>query len=90
VTSPRPRKAAKKATTKTPPTPAPTSTPPEKRRWRPSVRLTRDGTLFLAGLAGVFYETVFTKADRPTLLLLFAAMMGLPAFLRTDETRKPK
>lgn len=64
--------------------------PPEKRRFRLSVRLTRDGILFTSGLAGVFYETVFTKADRPTLLLLFAAMMGLPAFLRTDETRRQK
>jgi hypothetical protein len=48
-------------------------------------RVTRDSVLFSAGLAGVFYETIFDKADRPTLLLLFGAMMGLPAFLRTDE-----
>jgi len=47
----------------------------------------RDAMLFLGGLAGVAYETVVVQADRPTLLLLFAAMMGLPAFLRTDEHR---
>lgn len=34
------------------------------------------------------YETLFTNVDRPTLLLLFAAMMGLPAFLRSDEKGK--
>lgn len=42
----------------------------------------RDSLLFLGGLAGVLHETVFTAAERPTLLILFAAMLGLPAFLR--------
>lgn len=42
----------------------------------------RDVVLFLGGLAGVLHETVFTASERPTLLILFAAMMGLPAFLR--------
>lgn len=54
------------------------------------VRFTRDSILFAAGLAGVFYCTVFDKAERPTLLLLFGAMMGLPAFLRTDEQVRSK
>lgn len=53
-------------------------------------RVTRDSVLFASGLAGVFYETVFDKADRPTLLLLFGAMMGLPAFLRSDEQVRSK
>jgi hypothetical protein len=47
--------------------------------------LIRDILLFFGGLAGVAYETLGSQADRPTLLLLFAAMMGLPAFLRADE-----
>lgn len=51
-------------------------------------RAIRDGVLFVAGLAGIFYETVFQDADRPTLLLLFAAMVGLPAFLGYDEWGK--
>jgi hypothetical protein len=41
----------------------------------------RDLILFLAGLAGVSYETLGTNVDRPTLLFVFAAMMGLPVFL---------
>ena len=45
----------------------------------------RDLTLFVGGLAGVIHETVFTDLERPALLILFAAMMGLPAFLRSDE-----
>lgn len=45
----------------------------------------RDKLLFLGGLGGVFHETVLRAgAERPTLLILFAAMMGLPAFLKTD------
>jgi hypothetical protein len=38
-------------------------------------------------MAGVFHETVISTAERPTLLLLFAAMMGLPAFFRADGKR---
>lgn len=50
--------------------------------------LIRDIALFLAGLAGVAHETLIAKVERPTLLLLFAAMLGLPAFLRADEKRE--
>lgn len=46
----------------------------------------RDVVLFLGGLTGVLHETIFTQAERPTLLILFAAMMGLPAFLRPNGT----
>jgi hypothetical protein len=42
----------------------------------------RDVALFTGGLAGVAHETLIGHAERPTLLILFAAMMGLPAFLR--------
>lgn len=52
-------------------------------------RIGRDGVLFVSGLAGVFHETVISNAnERPTLLLLFATMIGLPAFLRADEKKK--
>jgi hypothetical protein len=45
----------------------------------------RDALLFFCGMGGVFHETLMAKTERPTLLILFAAMMGLPAFLRSDE-----
>ncbi len=45
----------------------------------------RDAALFLAGLAGVGHETLIASAERPTLLILFAAMLGLPAFLKADK-----
>ena len=44
--------------------------------------LIRDVALFTAGLAGIAHETLVMKADRPQLLLLFAAMVGLPSVLR--------
>lgn len=46
--------------------------------------------LFLAGLTGATVLTVaWLKGHDPnqSLLLLFAAMMGLPAFLRNDEKK---
>lgn len=50
----------------------------------------RDILLFFGGLAGAFHETVLVTGavERPTLLILFGAMMGLPVFLRQDEKHK--
>ena len=53
-----------------------------------TIRLSRDSVLFVVGLAGIGYETLVQGGDRPTLLVLFGAMVGLPAFLRTDEKKK--
>lgn len=51
------------------------------------VKITRDTILFCAGLLGVLYQTVVEHADRPVLLALFGAMMGLPVFLGRDEKK---
>lgn len=59
----------------------------QRRRW--FARLSRDTLLFTAGLVGFAHEVVFgTVSERPTLLLICAAMMGLPVFLRADEKRQ--
>lgn len=55
-----------------------------KRRWT----LSRDSALFLMGLLGICHETLVANAERPTLLVLFAAMVGLPAFLGMDERKR--
>jgi hypothetical protein len=68
--------------------PAHRKTKPDRHRRQ--IRLSRDSLLFLAGLAGVAHETLIANVERPTLLLLFAAMIGLPAFLRHDEQKQKK
>lgn len=54
------------------------------------LRITRDGVLFVLGIVGIAHETLIAQTDRPTLLLLFAAMIGLPAFLHKDEKAQKK
>ena len=54
-----------------------------RRKWK--LAITRDLVLFTSGLAGVAYETLVTGGQRPSLLVIFAAMMGLPLYLRRDE-----
>lgn len=44
----------------------------------------------MSGLLGVVHETLLTATAEPTLLLIFGAMMGLPAFLRDDEDKRNK
>jgi len=58
------------------------------RRW-PTFNEVRTALLFGGGLAGVGYVTLIDQTDRPTLLILFGAMMGLPLFLRSDEKHPP-
>ncbi len=55
--------------------------PPRLQNWR-------DGLLFVVGLILVIREAVFATADRPDLLILYAAMMGLPAYLFTQRNGK--
>lgn len=48
-------------------------------------RITRDTVLLIAGLLGIANETLLREDERATLLLLFAAMIGLPAFLQHGD-----
>ena len=50
-----------------------------------SVQVQRATVVFVAGLAGMAHQTLIEGADRPTLLIIYAGMLGLPAFLRGDE-----
>lgn len=52
------------------------------RRWW---RLSRDSALFLLGFGGVLHETLVANVERPSLLILFGACLGLPAFLSADR-----
>lgn len=53
-----------------------------KRRWQ--LRLSRDLVLFGVGVGGVVHETIVYSGERPSLLILFAACMGLPLYLRKN------
>lgn len=55
-----------------------------------TIRHLRSLVLFVFGLAGITYETLTNGTERPTLLILFAACLGLPAFLGLDERRAKK
>ena len=50
----------------------------------PQFRLSRVVVLFAAGLAGVLHETFVSNGERPSLLILYGAMMGLPIYLRKN------
>lgn len=56
---------------------------------RPTFLQVRSAVLFVGGLAGVAYVTLVDNTDRPTLLIMFGAMLGLPLFLRSDEKHPP-
>lgn len=49
------------------------------------LHISRDSLLFIGGMAGITNETLSRHAERPTLIVLFGAMIGLPVFLRSDE-----
>ena len=75
--------------------PAATPAPPAWRApwWGPltgRARLSaagwRDGILFLTGLSLIVYEAVgYQGPERWHLVMLYAGMVGLPVFLRSDE-----
>lgn len=50
--------------------------------------LVRDVTIVVTALGLIVYEAAFYDGqERPTLLLLYTGMLGLPAFLRADARR---
>jgi hypothetical protein len=49
------------------------------RQWQ----LARDVLLFVVGIAGITWETLHGPVDQ-SLLLIFAAMLGLPVVLHKD------
>lgn len=54
------------------------------------LKVTRDGVIFVVGVLGILWETLAEDVDRPYLLLLYGAMIGLPIIIRTDEKGSPQ
>lgn len=50
-----------------------------------TMRVIRDGLMFLMGAGGFVHEVLTTGAERPQILLACLALMGVPVFLRKDE-----
>jgi hypothetical protein len=59
-----------------------------RSRCQMNFKPSRDLTLFIVGLGGIIHETVVAPSSDPQLLVLFGAMIGLPAFLARDEKKQ--
>lgn len=81
--SPAPRRQpAKRPRPITPDVVAPPEPAPAGRRRR---QITRDTVLFAAGLGLTIYEAVIRHGEpRPSLLVVYVGMMGLPAVFQAD------
>lgn len=55
----------------------------------PSWPRIRTIVLFIGGLAGVAHQELVADKDKPTLIILYAGMMGLGRLLEKDEASKP-
>lgn len=60
--------------------------PSSRSRWWS--KITRDVILFAVGLALTIHEGLKDPPHDPSLLVLYAGMMGLPAIFRFDEIRR--
>lgn len=59
---------------------------PRSRWW---TKITRDLVLFTTGLVLTVNEAILRNGvERPSLLVLYAGMMGFPAVIRYDEKRR--
>ena len=55
------------------------------------IKLTRDAILFVLGATGFLHELFFpATTDRPFILTVSAALMGLPLILRAEESTRDK
>lgn len=53
------------------------------------VKVTRDNVLLVCGLVGIAFEAL-NGLERPSLLLLYAGMIGLPRVLNKDEKNQAR
>ena len=51
---------------------------------------TRDAILFFTGLALFIHDALFTMTDRPEFLIVYSAMMGIPAYFFSIRNGKDK
>ena len=51
-------------------------------------KVSRDLVIFMVGLLGIVWETTVSSEADPQLIILFSAMIGLPAFLARDDHKR--
>lgn len=51
-------------------------------------KIFRDLVIFILGAYGFYYELTRMGPERPQILIMSAAMMGLPLIIRGDERRQ--
>lgn len=51
----------------------------------PTNKATRDIGTFTVGAVGLLFEALNSGVEKPTLIIAFAGLMGLPLFVRADE-----
>lgn len=49
----------------------------------------REVILFFGGLVGIAHETLTYGVERPSFLVLFAGMIGLPLWIAKDKEASP-
>jgi hypothetical protein len=61
-----------------------------RKRW--NVRIQRNTVLGVLGATGFLHEVFLNKAvgEHPTLLLVSAALLGVPVWLSVDERRQDR
>lgn len=52
------------------------------------VKIVRDAAIFILGAYAFIHELSRTGSERPQILIMSAAMMGLPLIIRGDEKRQ--
>lgn len=53
-------------------------------------RITREHVTFAIGATGLAWETLFEKGERPTLVMVFGALLGLPVWTKVDRAAAAK
>lgn len=58
-------------------------------RGRFTLAKVRDPILFVVGVAGLVYETIFRKSADPTLTIAFTGLAGAPLFTKSPDPPPP-
>lgn len=61
---------------------------PDHQAWQVIIKIARDLVILILGAYAFVYELTREGPERPQILIMSAAMMGLPLIIRGDEKRQ--